>query len=110
MTEFFIAVFAIAYFLVLGYILFENNYRCSYCGGLFFGKSKWSRKGMYLHPENIVNECIGCARKPTLTQAEKLLLKSVEEINHLKHTYKDKGHSERFLKEVDDYFKKDLDN
>lgn len=45
-------------------------------------------------------------KKKVLTKAETLLLKSVEEINHLKHTYKDKGHAEKFLKDVEDYFKK----
>ena len=49
-------------------------------------------------------------QEETQSKVETLLLKSVEEINNLKHTYKDKGHAERFLKEVDDYFKKDLDN
>ena len=41
-----------------------------------------------------------------LTQAEKLVLRSVDEINHFKYVYKDKGHAEKYLKDVEDYFNK----
>jgi len=44
--------------------------------------------------------------KKPLTKSEKLLLRAVEEIHHLKYKYKDRGHAEKFLKDVEDYFKK----
>lgn len=47
------------YLLIFGYILIQNEFRCSYCGKFKLG-DKWYRKGMYLHPENILNVCNEC--------------------------------------------------
>jgi hypothetical protein len=60
--EFILAFTSIAFILIFGYILLQNEFRCSYCG-----KYKichlWYRKGMYLHPENILNVCNQCGEK-----------------------------------------------
>ena len=60
--EFILAFGSIAFILIFGYVLIQNEIRCSYCGK-FKLFHKWSRKGAYLHPENIVNVCQKCGDK-----------------------------------------------
>lgn len=54
-----LAIVSIIALIMLGYVIIQTEFRCSYCGKFkFFGK--WHRKGPYLHPENIVNVCENC--------------------------------------------------
>lgn len=59
---FMFATVSIIAFIMLGYVVIQNEYRCSYCGKFKFF-SKWHRKGMYLHPDNIVNVCETCKNR-----------------------------------------------
>jgi hypothetical protein len=54
-----IVIMLVVYF----FMLIENQWRCSYCGKFFFRSNSWHRRGMFGHPENIVNECNGCHNK-----------------------------------------------
>lgn len=56
----FLISFVILVGVVFGYINFENEFRCSYCGKYKLSSDSWHRRGPYLHPENIVNECNSC--------------------------------------------------
>ena len=56
---FLFATISIIAFVMFGYVAIQNEFRCSYCGKFKFF-TKWVRKGMYLHPENIVNVCENC--------------------------------------------------
>lgn len=70
-SAYFFFFFMMATGVVLGYILFQNEFLCSYCGKYKFGSDSWHRKGPYLHPENIVNECNICYNKKSAKESKK---------------------------------------
>lgn len=55
--------FLIALGVIGGFIMVRNEVQCSFCGGIKIGRSKWYRKGPYLHPEYIVNCCNDCKKE-----------------------------------------------
>jgi hypothetical protein len=70
-TGYFLCFFMIAFGIVFGYILFQNEFLCSYCGKYKLGSDSWYRKGPYLHPENIVNECKSCYNGKSAKESKK---------------------------------------
>lgn len=54
MGEVFIILAVLIINIFFGKIILENSFKCSMCGKY---RRYFNRKGVYLHPDNIVNIC-----------------------------------------------------